>query len=121
MGAEAGRSDRLSGDNPYGGMLFTERNFSIVDVLREVAAEMEVPMAQAALAWVLSRGGATTLLMGASRAEQVTANIAALQVTLSGEQLARLNEASSLPPLNPYFIFQLPREVLFGGQSVTPW
>lgn len=120
MDAEADRSDRLSGDNPYGGMLFTERNFAIVDALREVAAEMEVPMAQAALAWVLSRGGATTLLMGASRAEQVTANIAALQVTLSDEQLARLNEASALPSLNPYFIFQLPRQVLFGGQSVTP-
>ena len=120
MDAEAGRSDRLSGDNPYGGMLFTERNFSIVDVLREVAAEMEAPMAQVALAWVLSRGGATTLLMGASRAEQVTANIAALQVTLSDEQLARLDDASALPSLNPYFIFQLPRQVLFGGQYVTP-
>lgn len=121
MDAEAGRGDRLSGDNPYGGMLFTERNFAIVDVLRKVAAKMEVPMAQAALAWVLSRGGATTLLMGASRAEQVTANIAALQVTLSDEHLARLNDASALPSLNPYFIFQLPREVLFGGQSVTSW
>ena len=121
MDAEAGRSDRLSGDNPYGGLLFTERHFAIVDVLREVAAEMEVPMAQVALAWVLSRDGSTTLLMGASRAEQVTANIAALQVTLSDEQLARLNEASALPSLNPYFIFQLPRQVLFGGQSVTRW
>lgn len=78
-------------------------------------------MAQAALAWVLSRPGVTTLLMGASRPEQVTANIAALQVTLSQEHQARLDGASALPSLNPYFIFQLPREVLFGGQSVTSW
>ncbi|MFN3278989.1 MAG: aldo/keto reductase [Paracoccus hibiscisoli] len=120
MDTAEGHSDRLSGDNPYGGMLFTERNFAIVDVLRKVAAELEVPMAQAALSWVLSRRGATTLLMGASRSEQVTSNVAALQVTLSNEQLARLNEASALPSLNPYFIFQLPREVLFGG-AVTPW
>jgi aryl-alcohol dehydrogenase-like predicted oxidoreductase len=121
MDAGARSSDRLSGDNPYGGMLFTERNFTIVDVLRGVAAELEVPMAQAALAWVLSRPAVGTLLMGASRPEQVTANIAALQITLSPEQLARLDEASALPSLNPYFIFQLSREVLFGGQSVTPW
>ena len=31
------------------------------------------------------------------------------------EQLARLDDASALPSLNPFFIFQLPREVLFGG------
>ncbi|SCY71296.1 aldo/keto reductase [Paracoccus tibetensis] len=121
MDADTGKSDRLSGDNPYGGMLFTERNFGVVDVLRQVAVELDVPLAQAALAWVLSRPGVSTLLMGASRAEQVTANIAALQVTLSPEQQARLDEASALPSLNPYFIFQLPRQVIFGGQSVRPW
>ena len=116
----AGTSDRLSGDNPYGGMLFTERNFAIVDTLREVAAELGVPMAIAALAWVLSRPGVDSLLLGASRPEQVESNIAALELALTPEQLARLDEASALPLLNPYFIFQLPRQVLFGGQSVTP-
>lgn len=121
MDVEAGKSDRLNGDNPYGGMLFTERNFTIVDVLRDVASELGVPMAQAALAWALARQEVSTLLIGASRPEQLSANIAALQVTLSLEQLARLDEVSALPSLNPYFIFQLPREVLFGGQSVTPW
>ena len=121
MDAETGKSDRLSGDNPYGGMLFTERNFGVVDALREVAAELDVPMAQAALAWVLSRPGVSTLLIGASRPEQVIANIKALEITLSPEQKARLHEASALPALNPYFIFQLPREVIFGGQSVQPW
>lgn len=121
MDAETGKSDRLSGDNPYGGMLFTERNFGVVDALRKVAAELGVPMAQAALAWVLSRPGVDTLLMGASRADQVTANVEALQVTLSPDQQTRLAEASALPPLNPYFIFQLPRESIFGGQSVQPW
>lgn len=120
MDAGAGSSDRLSGDNPYGGMLFTERNFAIVDVLREVAAELDVPMALAALAWVLSRPGVDSLLLGASRPDQVESNIAALQLALLPEQLARLDETSASPSLNPYFIFQLPRQVLFGGQSVTP-
>ena len=114
------RSDRLSGDNPYGGMLFTERNFAIVDILREMADELERAHG-ASRRWpgCCRAPGVGTLLMGASRPEQVTANIAALQITLSPEQLARLDAASALPSLNPYFIFQLPREVLFGGQSVT--
>ncbi|MCU0658075.1 MAG: aldo/keto reductase [Polyangiaceae bacterium] len=121
METETGARDRLSGDNPYGGMLFTERNFTIVDTLRAVAAEAEITMAQAALAWLLSRREVSSLLLGASRPEQVIANMNALTITLSPEQLARLHDISALPGLNPYFIFQIPREVLFGGQSVTPW
>jgi aryl-alcohol dehydrogenase-like predicted oxidoreductase len=113
--------DRLSGDNPYGGMLFTERNFDIVDTVRNVADESGLSMAQVALAWVLSCPGVSSLLLGASRPQQVTDNIAALEVRLSEDQTARLNAVSAPPALNPYFIFQLPREVIFGGTSVTPW
>lgn len=113
--------DRLSGDNPYGGMLFTERNFAIVDAVREIAGELEIPMAQVSLAWVLSRPGMGSLLLGASRPQQVTDNLAALTVRFSEDQIDRLNAVSAPPRPNPYFIFQLPTEVLFGGQSVTPW
>lgn len=115
------RSDRLSGENPYGGMLFTERNFHIVDTVRGIAGELDLPMAQVALAWVLSRPGLGTLLLGATRPQQITDNAAALKIRLSEDQLARLETASALPLLNPYFIFQLPREVVFGGQAVAPW
>jgi len=121
MHAEGEKRDRLSGDNPYGGMLFNERNFMIVDTVREVAAELDIPMVQVALAWVLSRPGMGALLLGASRPQQVTDNLAALTVRFSEGQLERLNSVSALPLLNPYFIFQIPRAVLFGGQSVTPW
>ncbi len=56
--AAAGGSDgRLNGDNPFGGMLFTEANFAVVDVLRAVAEEIGRPMAQVALAWVARRRG----------------------------------------------------------------
>jgi aryl-alcohol dehydrogenase-like predicted oxidoreductase len=102
-------------------MLFTERNFDIVDTVRNVADESGLPMAQVALAWVLSRPGVSSLLLGASRPQQVTDNIAALEVRLSPEQSARLEIVGAPPALNPYFIFQLPRQVIFGGSSVTPW
>ena len=117
----AGGRDRLSGDNPYGGMLFTERNFDIVDTVREIADELDVTMAQIALAWVLSRPRVGSLLLGVSQPEQMTGNIAALQVQISDEQLERLDLITALPALNPYHIFQLPRRIIFGGQSVTPW
>jgi hypothetical protein len=40
---------------------------------------------------------------------------------LSAEQQARLDAAGAPPQLNPYFIFNLPRERIFGGNQVAPW
>jgi aryl-alcohol dehydrogenase-like predicted oxidoreductase len=120
----SGTSDggnRLDGDNPFGGMLFTERNFAVVDAVRSVAGEIGRSMAEVALAWVTGRLGVSSVLIGASRPEQVHANVASLDVALSDDQRARLDAVSALPMINPYFIFQMPREQLFGGVSVTPW
>ncbi|GAB6842884.1 aryl-alcohol dehydrogenase-like predicted oxidoreductase [Methylorubrum rhodinum] len=120
--AAAGGSDgRLNGDNPFGGMLFTEANFAVVDVLRAVAEETGRPMAQVALAWVARRPGVSSVLVGASRPEQLVQNIAALDVTLSPEQQSRLDAAGRPPSLNPYFIFDLPTPTIFGGQTVEAW
>lgn len=120
--AAAGGSDgRLNGDNPFGGMLFTEANFAVVDVLRAVAEETGRPMAQVALAWVARRPGVSSVLVGASRLEQLVQNIAALEVTLSPEQQGRLDAAGRPPGLNPYFIFDLPMPTIFGGQTVEAW
>ena len=90
--------------------------------LVERGVELDLlPMAQVALAWVLSRFGMSSLLLGASRPQQVTDNMASLVVQLSEDQVTRLNAVSAPPALNPYCVFQLPREVIFGGTSVTPW
>ena len=121
-GASGGGSDgRLNGDNPYGGMLFTEANFGIVDELRAVAEELGRPMAQVALAWVVGRPGVSSVLMGASRPEQVRENVASLGVALAPAQRQRLDAAGAPPRLNPYFIFDLPRETIFGGSAVEAW
>lgn len=118
--AVEGSDGRLNGDNPYGGMLFTEANFRIVDEVRAVAAELGRPVAQVALAWVTSRAGVSSVLMGASRPEQVLQNAASLDIVFSTEQLARLEAVGAPPTLNPYFIFQMPRQQIFGG-DVRPW
>jgi aryl-alcohol dehydrogenase-like predicted oxidoreductase len=119
--AVEGSDGRLNGDNPYGGMLFTEGNFHIVDELRAVAEELGRPMAQVALAWVTSRPGVSSVLMGASRPEQVTQNAASLDIVLAPEQLARLDAAGAPPTLNPYFIFQMPRQQIFGSSHIRSW
>lgn len=111
--------ERLNGANPYGGMLFTERNFEIVDTLRKVAHELDVPMVQVALAWVLGQSEVSSLLLGASRPEQLTGNLKALSLDLTDDQRQRLDSVSALALINPYFIFNLPREMLYGGMQVV--
>jgi aryl-alcohol dehydrogenase-like predicted oxidoreductase len=86
-----------------------------------VAQEQGRPMAQVALAWAAGRTGLSSVLIGASRVEQLHQNIAALDVVLTQDQQARLDAAGAPPMLSPYFIFDLPRSVIFGGGDVTPW
>ncbi|MCF1504317.1 aldo/keto reductase [Afifella sp. H1R] len=114
-------NERLKGDNPFGGMLFTERNFDIVDALRAVAGEIGRSMAEVALAWVATRPGVSSVLIGASRAAQIAQNIGSLDVTLTEDQERRLDQVSALPLLNPYFIFQLPPAMRFGVTSARGW
>jgi aryl-alcohol dehydrogenase-like predicted oxidoreductase len=119
--SEGDSNGRLNGDNPFGGMLFTERNFDVVDVVKTVADEIGRSPAQVALAWVVNRSGVSSVLIGASRVDQLVQNVASLEIKLSDDHLKRLEQATMLPLINPYFIFQIPRESLFGGQAVQPF
>ncbi|MGO2240751.1 MAG: aldo/keto reductase [Halomonas sp.] len=119
--SQEGSDGRLNGDNPFGGMLFTERNFDVVDVVRDVAQEIGRSMAEVALAWVVNRPGVSSVLVGASRVDQLSQNIAALDIKLTPEQQERLDQVSELAQINPYFIFQLPSDLIRGVPSVTPW
>lgn len=119
--AEGGSDGRLNGDNPFGGMLFTERNFDVVDALRAVSGALGRSMAEVALAWVAARPGVSSTLIGASRPEQLLENVASLDLDLPDEHRERLDEAGAPPRPNPYFIFDLPRASVFGGREVRPW
>jgi len=74
-------------------------------------------MAEVALSWVATRPGVSSVLIGASRPEQVSQNIASLDVALTREQRHRREQVSALPLINPYYIFQLPPEFIFGVAS----
>ncbi len=113
---------RLSGPNPFGDSKFSDRNWVVLDELRSVAAELERPVAQVALAWVMARPGVTTTLVGARTAEQLEANIAATQILLSDQQMGRLDTASaSAPSFSGALASPAIRRMVFGGHSVAGW
>ena len=65
--------------------------------LTKIARDRGQSLTQLALQWVLRDSVVTSALIGASRAQQVRENVAALSFPpLSGEELARIEEALSL-------------------------
>ena len=110
---------RLSGPNPFGNSLFTDRNWRILDTLRSVTAEFDRPMAQVALAWALAQPGITAPIVGVSRVEQLHDNLASLDIGFTPEQLRTLNEVSAPEPTFPYNIFTPEiNQSIFGGFGV---
>ncbi len=115
-------SDRLNGANPFGGSKFTDRNWAILGVLKQVAEEVEAPPARVALAWAISQLRVDSLLLGASRPAQVRENVAALDLTISDAQRVRLDRASALEPAFPYLGFTPDvKRSIFGGADVRGW
>lgn len=80
-----------------------DQGFAVVDLLRGIAAARGVSVAQVALAWLLSRSAVTSVLMGASKAEQLTDNLGAADLILSAEEVSQLDAATPLPPVYPHW------------------
>jgi aryl-alcohol dehydrogenase-like predicted oxidoreductase len=69
-----------------------EVDFTVIDRLGEVAAERGAPPAQVALAWLLHKPGVTAPIVGATKLEHLEDALAAAELTLSDEEMARLEE-----------------------------
>ena len=110
---------RLAGANPFSGPFskFTERNWKILGALKSVAADLGEPCARVAVAWVAARPAVGSLILGASRVEQLHDTLAGLDLTLTPAQTATLDEVSAL---EPDFMTQA-RRAVFGGVDVRAW
>ena len=64
-----------------------------VQLLRPVAAELGLSLAQTAVAWVLQNDNVAAAIIGATRPEQVAENTQAAEVTIPAEVMARIDEA----------------------------
>ena len=78
-----------------------ERAYNAIDVMDEVAKETGTTVARVALAWLLHQPHVTTVILGAKTQAQLEDNLAASELRLSAEQLAKLDAVSKLPPEYP--------------------
>lgn len=73
---------------------FQDQQFDTVDTMREIAADAGVGMVELAIAWVLANPTITSPIVGASRPEQLSAPVAALDITLDQATLDRIDAAT---------------------------
>jgi aryl-alcohol dehydrogenase-like predicted oxidoreductase len=81
-----------SNSDAFGDTLYSERDFDVVDRAAEVAAERGVSTARVALAWLMHRPGVTAPIVGATKPGHLEDALAAEELSLSDEELRRLEE-----------------------------
>jgi aryl-alcohol dehydrogenase-like predicted oxidoreductase len=77
--------------------------YNTIDALDEVAAETGKSIAQVAINWVLQRPTVSSIIVGARNEEQLKQNLGAVGWNLSTEQLKKLDAASEVPTIYPYW------------------
>ncbi|TDE53197.1 aldo/keto reductase [Nonomuraea mesophila] len=92
MGRLLGHS--MPGAGRWAQSLLNDRNLDIAEELVKVAAELGVAPSKVALAWVARQPGVTSILLGPRTVEQLRENLAAFELDLPEEAMARLDEVS---------------------------
>jgi aryl-alcohol dehydrogenase-like predicted oxidoreductase len=80
-----------------------DKLFDVVDVIVDIAKAHRVSGARVALAWLLTRPGVTSVIIGGRTDEQFADNLAAAELKLTDDDLKRLDEVSRPPLLYPYW------------------
>jgi voltage-dependent potassium channel beta subunit len=82
---------RLANNENFRKRLFTDENVARVRALAAVADELGITRSQLALAWVLRQAGVSSAITGATRPGQIAETVAAADVALSDEIVARID------------------------------
>jgi aryl-alcohol dehydrogenase-like predicted oxidoreductase len=83
-----------------------ERTWKILDVMAPIAKAHECSPARVSLAWLLAKPVVSSVIIGAKRHDQLEDNLAAVKLTLTQDELRRLDEVSALPPEYPGWMLQ---------------
>jgi len=79
-----------AGSDPLGDEFYSDDDFDVVDVVRAVAAERGLPPARIALAWLLAKPAVVAPIVGATKQRHLDDAVASLGVTLTDDEVARL-------------------------------
>ncbi len=94
---------RLHTTADYGPQIDQEYLYKVVDAIDGVAKETGKSVPQIALNWLLQRPTIASIIMGARNEEQLKQNLASEGWNLTKEQVAKLDAASAVTPIYPYW------------------
>ncbi|HEV7824583.1 MAG TPA: aldo/keto reductase [Mycobacteriales bacterium] len=77
--------------------------YDVLDEMGRIAAERDVTIAQVALNWVLRKPGITSLVIGATKPQQLEDNLRAVDWELTADEVERLDKVSDVPKPYPYW------------------
>ena len=110
-------SRRLSFDFPP---VNQEKAYDIIEAIQPIAEAHGVSVARIALAWVLSKPGVTSVIIGAKNTNQLLDNIQAADVTLTVEEREQLDEISATAKPYPQWMIQRQSNDRLGAQNFNP-
>ncbi|MEU6206203.1 aldo/keto reductase [Micromonospora musae] len=111
-----GRLATADGTGPQ----ISDSEWRIIEALDSVATDLGRPMAQVAINWTVTQPGIASAIVGASSAEQLRSNMAALDFDLPEEARRKLDEASApqTPPLYTMFTPEYQSWIVSPGLSI---
>jgi aryl-alcohol dehydrogenase-like predicted oxidoreductase len=83
-----------------------ERTWKILDAMTPIAKAHGCSSARISLAWLLAKPVVSSVIIGVKRHDQLQDNLAAVELTLTQEEIKRLDEVSALPPEYPGWMLQ---------------
>lgn len=121
-GLGEGRLEKMKDNENPGFAKFNPHNWKVLDVVLEVAKQLERSPAQIALNWAVTQPGITSTILGASKLTQLEDNLDALDFTVPAELRKRLDEVSAPASVHPYMFFEpFLQSMIHGGASVRKW
>lgn len=81
-----------------------DRGYGIVDEVIAIAAARECEPSSVAMAWLMAKPAVSSVIFGISREEQLDRNLAAADLVLTADEVARLDAASATPARFPDWI-----------------
>lgn len=120
--SKSGENKRLNRDNPYTNLLLNKRNYAIVNVVKEIAREVNVTPSEIALNWLLQQNKGNIIpIIGAKTTTQLKNNINCLNFKLKKEHIQKLSGISDIELGFPhdFLSYEFMRDFLYGSNFYT--
>ena len=86
-----------------------DRAWRCIEVMRKIGDAHNVSVARVALAWLLAKAQVMSVIIGARNVDQMDDNLAAVNLSLTADDMAKLDEVSALPPEYPGWMLEYMR------------